>query len=70
MAQTYWIARDKDGILYLWKEKPTRVNERGWFNTEKGHLGQVGDLNPSDFPEITWKNSPVKCKIMLDKDND
>lgn len=48
-----WIARNKDGLLYLWKE------------TEKGHLGVVGDLNPSDFPEVTWENSPQKVELKL-----
>lgn len=65
MAKTLWIARDKDGLLYLWKEKPKRIEERGWFNTEKGHLGVVGDLNTSDFPEVTYENSPMQVELKL-----
>lgn len=57
-----WIARDKDGSLYLYGEKPER-EECGMFavSTTDDYCALIDTL----LPEITWENSPRKVKIEL-----
>lgn len=57
-----WIARDKNGELYLYKSEPWRCKE-----DKNGHF-DCGDeiLLPMDedmFPEITWENSPKEFEL-------
>lgn len=57
-----WLARDKDGKLYLYTHKPKKEEEccYGWFvNT----FGGLISMRPSLFPEVTWENSPVEVEL-------
>ena len=57
-----WIARDKDGELYLYPNKPIKGDYR--FT-----CGYVYDdyitLNSDDFPEVTFENSPQEVEFKL-----
>jgi hypothetical protein len=58
-----WIARDKNGELYLYKSEPWRCKE-----DKNGHFDCDADemLLPMDsdmFPEITWENSPKEFEL-------
>lgn len=55
-----WIARNKDGKLYVYAHKPERRNI-DFINT----FGGVLRINPSLFPEVTWENSPVEVEEPL-----
>lgn len=57
-----WIARDKNGRLFLHEEMPYK-NERTWFNSK----GRYGKLIGEWFPEITFENSPQKVELKLIK---
>lgn len=58
----FWIARDKDGLLFLYEDCPRREAERfmpcdipvNYFEVDAG-----------EFPEVTWKNSPKKVELKL-----
>lgn len=54
-----WVARDKHGALRLFNKRPVRLK---WFGE---WLGSLGCLNPEDFPEITWENSPQKVELIM-----
>ena len=55
-----WIARDRDGCLFAYKEKPTRRELLGIFYSE--NLAPL----PSDlYPEVTWENSPKELVVKL-----
>ena len=57
-----WIARDKDGLLTIYNEKPELHYGEYWdgdYNT------QVIDIPKEMFPEITFENSPQEVKIKL-----
>ena len=55
-----WIARDKDGGLYLWRNKPTcGMDGKFYGGTLRGALW--GCL----FPEITFENSPQQVELKL-----
>ena len=63
-----WIARDKDGDLYAYNNKPFRecagggTYETGRWITAKGdsHSYYAYKLNSDWFPELTWENSPIE----------
>lgn len=55
-----WIARDKDGLLYLHIDKPMRV--RSFFINESNRSIWI---NKDLFPEVTFENSPVEVELKL-----
>lgn len=55
----FWITRDKDGSLRLWKYKPERGEDRFM------HGFMAGDLYSYLYPEITWENSPQEIELKL-----
>lgn len=62
MKRTYegWLARDESGELCLGQCKPN--SESGvWIN-----MGEYMQLSDSDFPDVTFKNSPVKVKMTIE----
>lgn len=56
----FWIARDKDGRLYLYTLRPVRINEKGYFRSNF-ELRIDSDL----FSEVTWENSPVEVELKI-----
>lgn len=60
--ESWWIARDKDGILCIYSDKPDRDDES--FDTTYMIGGTI--LDNDLFPEVTWKNSPKRIKVNLE----
>lgn len=58
-----WIARDKKGDLFLYREEPFRYNDVV-FDT----IGVIGPINPYLFSEVTWENSPQEVELKLIKE--
>ena len=58
-----WIARDKDGCLYIYNTKPHKDEEYGFFSTEFGG-GCLFNRCVSDvlFKNVTWENSPIQYR--------
>lgn len=57
----FWIARDKDGLLYLYDNTPEKRSE--YFLPYTGY-----DDMPLDsrlFPEVTFENSPQEVELKL-----
>ena len=59
-----WIARDKDGRLYLYECMPIRQDLAGYFDCEEGENADLSWLKHL-FPEITWENSPQQVELKL-----
>ena len=64
-----WVARDKDG-LWLFTQKPILdTDDRGdiptffWTSERDADL----ELPNSEFPEVTFENSPQEVEIKLKK---
>ena len=57
-----YIARDKDGDLYIYKKMPYR--DENVFNTECGNFCLVCNKCCSDifFKNVTWENSPIQYR--------
>ena len=75
MARTLWIARDSNGELHLFGEKPERTvwregtsSELECFDSDDGYLFYYSD-NDKDFPEVTWENSPQQVELKLKERN-
>ena len=61
----FWIARDKDGEIFLYTRKPVRVEEDGgYFNAPCNPLKK---LEKESFPAVTWENSPQEVELIINK---
>lgn len=63
-----YIARDgNDGNLCLYREKPSLLYDGDEFDmiNKNGENILVGILEKSDFPEITFENSPQEIELKL-----
>lgn len=56
----YYITRDKDGTLMLFKDEPFENNGEWESNTS-----DVIGLPNKYFPEVSYENSPQKIEIKL-----
>ena len=63
MKNTYYVARDSTGYLYLFRNRPRRVDgiwcSRDW--------DEPFTLDSALFPELKWKNKPLKVKLIFEK---
>jgi hypothetical protein len=58
-----WIARDKDGGLFLYSKEPTLYGD--YYDSPIGTL--FGELDNYIFPEVTFENSPQEVELKLVK---
>ena len=56
-----WVARNKSGTLVLWFNKPVKQGE-GWYSNDGFFI-----LDSTQFPEVTFENSPQMVEIKLIK---
>ena len=73
MIMKLWIARDEDGDLFLYNQKPyilkTRVDPWDCFQApNKEFLAIPNEL----FPEVTFENSPqeIELTLLINKNNE
>lgn len=67
-----WIARDKDGTLNLWFNKPTRAvnfwcgqqKQDGWKATEE-FIQNKHEIDGERFPELTWEDEPKEVFLNI-----
>ena len=61
-----WIARDKDGSLWLYEDKP-EMDEDRWVPQNNSYLGfaEVDEFRP--FSKLTWENSPLELIIKTEE---
>lgn len=63
-----WIARDEDGMLYLYNSKPIKREDTNWWDLEDGDGdgdNYVSELDPRLFSEVTYENSPQEVNISI-----
>ena len=57
-----WVARDKSGMLYLYRNKPTK-DIFVWYS-----LGLSLALGRTPFPEVQWSDDePTRVSITIKK---
>lgn len=55
----FWVARDKNGSLFAYNDKPTRCdNQKEWF-AEKF----LSSMENSFFPDLTWEDEPIEVEL-------
>lgn len=59
-----WIARDKDGELYLYPSKPRKRDYR--FTCGYVYEDYI-NLDGDEFPEVTFENSPQEVELVIKK---
>lgn len=53
-----WVARDEDGFLFAYKDKPKRSdNQKEWFGWF------LFSMKNSYFPELKWEDEPIEIVI-------
>lgn len=58
-----WIARNSDGTLELYHEKPIRGNTH-FKASENGYMkGWIDCLDDEMYPQVTWENSPKEMTV-------
>lgn len=60
---TLWIARDKDNSLSLFVSKPINHRDECWIPREDIDCGNYLTLPDSEYPEITFENSPQQINL-------
>lgn len=67
---TIWIARDADGGLYSYDEKPVRQTfDKVWLKNRYVYLDYkpsymyLEQLDPELYPELTWEDEPIEVEI-------
>lgn len=65
-----WIARDEDGLLWLFDKKPVLRNtniegfNHSWFDMAEDGIYNYC-LSCDMFPEVTFENSPKEVELKL-----
>ena len=55
-----WVARDKRGVLFLYKTKPILDYDFGiWFSDSDC----MGAILRSFFPDLTWYDEPLELEL-------
>lgn len=60
---TLWIARDRDNSLSLFVSKPINHRDECWIPREDIDCGNYLTLPDSEYPEITFENSPQQINL-------
>lgn len=66
-----WLARNKDGTLCLFNDKPTINHSKISWTVKNCDYGYPiwNEKMIARFPDVTWENSPVAVDITLSMDN-
>ena len=63
-----FIARDKDGTLFVYNHYPVKDKKLEIFRIDESYEDSNNDgiiIDSELFPEVTWENSPKPVKIEL-----
>lgn len=58
-----WIARDKDGEISIYKNKPWKRENEMYHNGEFDSDDYYINIDKELYPEITWENSPKEFEL-------
>ena len=68
----FYVARDKDGELWLYIGKPFRVDTQFCPNEHKGvfaltrYLFKSFGLNKKDYANLKWKDEPLEVFVNME----
>ena len=65
-----WVARDWDGGLFSYKEKPWRQEvDRMWLDSpiyqdyKYDGIGCLGQLDNKLYPDLKWEDEPIEVEL-------
>lgn len=68
-----WVARDKDGDLWMFMSKPIRHKNRAWVTRVKdmpkdysNHCWET-EIDSSLYPELKWEDEPIEVELRSKK---
>lgn len=56
-----YVARDKDGALWLYSEKPLRDEEDCIWVSD---INKNMQINSEEFPQLEWEDEPIEVKLI------
>ena len=64
-----WVARDKNGGLYLYKFKPSKREQDGtWYDWDNGDRYGIMCLSRERFPNVTWEDEEALDVEVYERD--
>ena len=60
-----WIARDFDGLLNLYVNKPSLDSNDNMYYTDSDMEDDYINIDKDLFPEVTFENSPQEVELKL-----
>ena len=63
-----WIARDKEGSLFLFNNEPQRIESEYmgiWDRAFNCLPNDVMEIDDEWLPSVTWENSPQQVELKL-----
>lgn len=60
MNNKLWIARDKDGTLIMFHEKPIRCGDY-WGTSDNN---EVFTITEGLFPNLKWEDEPIEVSLI------
>lgn len=55
----FWVARDKNGSLFAYEDKPERCdNQKEWFAWKF-----LSSMENSFFPDLKWEDEPLEVEL-------
>ena len=65
-----WIARNKNGELYVYEHKPVLTDDSTAYHVEDALIEDYFHLENSDFPDVKYEDGPVEVKDFKDDRHD
>lgn len=62
MLNDMYVARDKDGTLWLYSEKPHREENYGVWYSDRVNIMEI---NSEEFPQLKWEDEPIEVKLII-----
>ncbi len=65
-SNTLWIARDRDGSLWAYDEKPV-LSDNGVWNIEDLDHHDMLEVPEEFYPDLTYENSPRRLTLKTEQ---
>lgn len=63
-----WVARDKDGCLWLYIYKPIRSKTNYWWEVDEQNTPLDEDdclmIDIELFPDLRWEDEPIEVELV------
>lgn len=63
-----WVARQPNGSLWLYDNKPHFIRDYNVWGSEIGREIELEDItDPTIFSDLTWESEPVEVELLIKK---